>query len=103
MSVAVGSGVWTWNAVQAVSANNMIVNVKILFIFSFFCCTRFCVIRLFAKCDEGLPVVLCFIFNSMSFFLSINQLLFSFLDQRRHALADSSGNHKGRSWLFLNS
>jgi hypothetical protein len=36
MPVAVGSGVWTWSVVQAVSANRMIVNVKILFIFSFF-------------------------------------------------------------------
>jgi len=36
MSVAVGSGVWTCGAIQAVSAINMIVNVMILFIFSFF-------------------------------------------------------------------
>ena len=36
ISVAADSDVWTRNDVQAVSAINMIVNVKILFIFSFF-------------------------------------------------------------------
>jgi hypothetical protein len=33
MSVAAGSGVWTWRGVQAVSAIKTIMNVKILFIF----------------------------------------------------------------------
>lgn len=36
MPVVVGSGVWTWGAVQAASASEMIVNVKSLFIASFF-------------------------------------------------------------------
>jgi hypothetical protein len=36
MSIAVGAGAWTCGAVQAASANKMIVNEKILFIFSFF-------------------------------------------------------------------
>jgi hypothetical protein len=36
MSVAAGSGGWTWSAVQAVSVIKIIVNVKILFIFPFF-------------------------------------------------------------------
>lgn len=33
MPVTAGSGVWTWRAEQAASANKIIVNVKILFIF----------------------------------------------------------------------
>jgi hypothetical protein len=36
MPVTVGSGVRTWGAVQAVSAIKIIVNVMILFIFSYF-------------------------------------------------------------------
>jgi multisubunit Na+/H+ antiporter MnhG subunit len=48
MFVAVGSGVWAWSDVQAVSANNMIMNVKILFIFSFFLLFQIFVISIFS-------------------------------------------------------
>ena len=62
---------------QAVSAINIIVNVKILFIFPSFCCTRFCVIRPFAKCDEVLRV---FDFSFCSFVGKIHIAIYYIID-----------------------